>query len=510
MCNFCSNTLSNNTLTYRNHVYNFCNDCYPKAKLCDHCMCLGVYELNIHYTDAQGFTCTACAGGTKECKKCGVNHIGEGELCRKCAKKWFICKDCGKTKTKTRSLITQYEFLEREYVLPERNICSKCYKDNYTAYPAKTVKYCTACHKLHTSNDKWCPTCIENSFICDSCGKQHLKSFVKEVKGKLWCVGCVEAKLKVCADCHTYHFKNEGHLLTNGFICNTCFKAGQECSICGRFSSDNTQIDGYTLCSNCNCRVTVCVICNKAHYDIIQGACPDCRFELGIDYIRNYSTKMPIKLKGKVTQPHYGIENEVSVKPSLSVDYGLRFFASKYKGKDVIYKKDASIDHGFECVFRPFTFTEVQNLTFNWDDRLFRPHSSCGMHIHINKSAFTTYHLYKFTKFFQQFEEYVFKIAERAPNHYCYTHYGDAKVLAKNRTSSIRGALNFKNKSTVEVRIFAGVVTESQFKKNVEFIDALYYFTKNNKTSDAIDKVKFEKWVFTQKYPNLKRFLKEI
>lgn len=510
MCNFCPSTTGSNPITYQEHTYTFCDDCYSKAKLCDHCKVLGVFGLSVHRIEGQGFTCTSCAGGAKECKKCGADFLGDGELCRKCAKKWFVCEDCGEIKTIARSLITELEYQRRAHVLPGRNVCQKCHNNKYLHHEALNISACTRCGQYHSTNERWCPTCMEGSFICGGCNQLHHKNDHRaEFEGEGWCHTCFDSKLTYCEECGTLHLCKNCIYMAQGYVCKSCLETGCECNKCGRFTTIKKQIDGFTFCKLCASKVAPCVICDTEHHDLLEGICPNCRFELGIDHVRNYTTKMPVRLKGKVYQPHYGVENEVSCHEPIRPETGLKFFASRYHGRDVIYKHDASISNGFECVFRPFTYKEVCDFTFHWHSKLFKEHHSCGMHVHMNKSSFTTYHLYKFSKFFQDNLDFVCKIAQRKPNRYCDVNTSTPKRMAKEKESGERGILNLQNRKTIEVRIFAGVVSEAQFKKNVEFLDALYYFTKNNKTTDAVDVEKFEAWVFTQKYPNLKKFLKE-
>ena len=68
--------------------------------------------------------------------------------------------------------------------------------------------------------------------------------------------------------------------------------------------------------------------------------------------------------------------------------------------------------------------------------------------------------------------------------------------------------VNLQHRDTIEVRIFKGNLIEPSFRKNVEFIDSLYYFTKYNplyklELSSFIEYAENER----KTYPNLIKFL---
>tara|TARA_Y100000310_G_C20268267_1_gene616793 strand:- start:293 stop:673 length:381 start_codon:yes stop_codon:yes gene_type:complete len=68
--------------------------------------------------------------------------------------------------------------------------------------------------------------------------------------------------------------------------------------------------------------------------------------------------------------------------------------------------------------------------------------------------------------------------------------------------------INLQHSNTIEVRIFKGNMAEGSFRKNFEFVDALYYFTREH----PIYKLKVKEFINyctndKKWYPNLNRFL---
>ena len=72
-------------------------------------------------------------------------------------------------------------------------------------------------------------------------------------------------------------------------------------------------------------------------------------------------------------------------------------------------------------------------------------------------------------------------------------------------------AINVQNSATIEIRLFKSNMDEVSFRKNIEFLDCMYWFTKDNRIEDfTIDN--FVKFAKTNKkdYSNLLKFLNRI
>lgn len=200
-------------------------------------------------------------------------------------------------------------------------------------------------------------------------------------------------------------------------------------------------------------------------------------------------------------------------------------------GRDfVILKHDGSLrgHRPFEIVTVPATLAYHQT---QWEDFLsdqtFRPQLTsyasgrCGMHIHINRHSFTGLHLAKFMRFINAKvnSKFINTIAQRYNNDFA--KYHDTTIAAhkhnyvasySNPTRTTRmSAVNCNNKATIEVRIFRGNLSKTGFFKNLEFVHALWYYTKYASIAELEYKA-FIRWLFdpindSHEYKHLKAWL---
>lgn len=199
----------------------------------------------------------------------------------------------------------------------------------------------------------------------------------------------------------------------------------------------------------------------------------------------------------KVFKPFYGIELEAMCRRSAPRDI-VRLITREALKDFAIVKSDSSVAGrgtvGFEIVSVPATYSkhkEVWRNFFNPDTGVARYLKSwttnkCGIHIHVSRDAFTKPHLARFVCFLNDAHnrDFICDIAGRNPTAYAKLQpayrYGH---IMSNERANISGdrhsATNLQNEATVEVRIFRGNTREKGFFKNLEFVDAVYYFTQS-------------------------------
>ena len=241
--------------------------------------------------------------------------------------------------------------------------------------------------------------------------------------------------------------------------------------------------------------------------------------------IRNYSFKpitqfisMPYDAKDV---PFFGIELEVERMDKSETSRG--DMAQKIENKAWYFKNDGSLNNGFEIVTHPLTFSYIKHSAKDFESALNELSNSaynsynantCGMHIHISKKAFGTWQLYKFMKFFAENVPFIVAISQRKMEklvQWANIEDNDDNTLMykakkKEGNSARYVAINLQNYSTIEVRIFRGTLNFQSFMKNIEFIHALYMFTKESKiiTLDS-----FKEYISNScEYSNLKKFIK--
>ena len=215
---------------------------------------------------------------------------------------------------------------------------------------------------------------------------------------------------------------------------------------------------------------------------------------------------------------YFGVEYELEFPTLWDAQQGTRIVsaANDLLGNPFYLKHDSSLSkYGFEIVSHPFSrgwfdtrypaemVQALQGLgagpTNNYGDE------SAGIHIHVSKDAFTPYHLYKFLHFHYEFAELVQRVAGRAGSYYAsfdrdkngfvwkYKPNGD---MVKSYTSKMRAmaskkdsnpdrymACNLQNDDTVELRYFRSTAKIERLRAYVQFVDAVYHYTKLSKMS---------------------------
>ena len=218
--------------------------------------------------------------------------------------------------------------------------------------------------------------------------------------------------------------------------------------------------------------------------------------------------------------PFFGIELEVERKNSNGLKH--RYMAGLIRHEHWYFKTDGSLTDGFEIVTHPMTFNYIKQAEKTFSDSLkllvengYNSYdaNTCGMHIHISKNNFTTWHLYRFLKFFVENKEFIVAISQRKMEKLKkWANIEDDndssliyKAKKKDGNSERYVAINLKNTQTIEIRIFRGTLNLNSFMKNIEFAHSLFMYTKENKD---ISLDGFKMYIESScDYSNLKKFI---
>ena len=223
----------------------------------------------------------------------------------------------------------------------------------------------------------------------------------------------------------------------------------------------------------------------------------------------------------QVTGRYLGLELEVEVsdRGSRSLSQAVEELNTHLNddnvGSNVWFEEDGSLSHGFEIISNPMgldTHTEF----WQWlnDDSLvkgLRSHdtSTCGLHIHINKSALTTMQIDKMNVFINHPDnaELIKKVSRRYASGYA--RIGE-KTLGKAHSSYERyEAFNITNNKTVELRIFKGTLKYTSLMAAIEFANALVNFTAPASPAGfRLDSKTFMKFIDMPAYRNETKFLR--
>ena len=398
---------------------------------------------------------------------------------------------------------------------------------------------------------------------CAKCNKEY---FMFCSESQLLCCECWIGSIAKCAKCGTkFEYTENNHIKLAGksqlcWLCSDCLvKNYRQCDTCSQYVSTGSArvIEGKNYCYGCIERIEsnsidCCTSCGEFFFKSSKvlskrngkNICCVCDIDRRVPTqhrpsgvlgtIRDYNYKPhPIFHGESNIGLYYGMEIEV-------VTFGMREPVAKYlqffanEESDMLYCKfDRSIGNdgmaGFEIVTHPCSFDwfgseEGTNVikrildikTYNCE--AFRT-NTCGMHIHISKTAFNSSHLYRFLSMIYNNQGFSKFISERTDltniqTYSSYTPFDDLKKMSKEMSNphsreARHRAVNLSCPNTVEVRIFKSTLEYERIMKNIEYCHSLYDFTKNN---EQITVPNYISYVAENKsyFPNLHSFIKTM
>lgn len=409
--------------------------------------------------------------------------------------------------------------------------------------------YCYDCGVIHLrekgmkyKDHSLCSACGERYTICSDCGELSDKYSVYSVL------------IKNPTD---YEDRKEG--IHYRLVCRDCLNNYDECHNCGTWTpkdkvikipyqrNGNGSINYYQVCPTCfDMHGVKCAQCKEPTMPRIGenhgpgvAYCPVCTEDrAGVQshafqpLVQRFHKHQREGLVGDKTL-YFGYELEIDCYRSVVRDRNAMAHMIKDRvGSDRIYVvHDGTIENGAEVVSHPFTWERYRKIDKSvWDDMLMYCRNKgwksnlakCGMHIHTSKAAWGTLQIYKLLHFFYRKDnrKFIIEIAQRKPNKYCAMNekdFNEAAYVAKNKKNRERehySIINLNNKrggegKTIEFRMFAGTLEPLHFHKNLEFVHAIYYFTRDYPKS-KMDPKEFKAFVSRRRktYPSLTDFLK--
>lgn len=454
-----------------------------------------------------------------KCGWCGIDGyqkygmiLPDGELVIRCSgcvdiEDFNVCNDCG-----LRHYYVDYRKLGDKSVYHKwprlRELCRNCGDKYRRNTPPLKIKECDRCRDVIQDNrKKLCNHCDEHFSLCPTCNAHYVR--------KDWDVIAFnndtdrfEDVPRECAECLTDKYskcKVCGIHLVGPYddICNECTANLIECDLCGEVALKKyyKRIDNKTICPACvNNRVATCRICGQTKVDVgkeyhhhkgnNENGCRDC---IGSPILR-YNFKPKPKFFGQGVL-YYGIENEYDFTEHTYRRYTDRL-RKMYAQDDLRYfVHDGSLRHGVEMVFHPQTFDHIMLLQEPLPtDVTNHVGTTAGLHIHMSKDAFTTFHLYKFLNFITMNADKAFhpifqrKIGHTSPVNgkiYCEPFPLTVKQIARGRTGDKKyWWINLSNPHTIEIRLFKAAKNSTELRAVIQFLDSLYYYTKDTAVND--------------------------
>jgi hypothetical protein len=359
-------------------------------------------------------------------------------------------------------------------------VCGYC--QDLIAEPEEGIRFHDACWEQLT-------------FTCEVCEYEYAREEVGMARETLRALSMTISTVIGCDDTH-------------GPVCEGCVSS---CEYCGTFYADGSLADE-------------CCDDERNRYRVIHG------YSYRPDILNYWSTAEDGSAYGSRRNEgklYLGVELEIVRLGNCAEEFLSKADEDLDRPKFFFLKEDGSIGYdGAELVTMPatleahaqmFPFDTIEYAMKHWRIRSYE-YQSCGFHIHVNRTAFTDTHLWRFIRFQLRNEELCKKIAQRDGSSYASwdlrEEWSNLPAFVKNKRSNMHRylAINFQNRATVELRYFKGNLMRGSIMKNIEYVDALYHYTKHMSYADvcagSLETGRFLQWLEqSDKYPNLKHFL---
>ena len=373
--------------------------------------------------------------------------------------------------------------------------CSSC----DAKFPkVEMLLYCLDLPDNGASNLWYCEDCYyEHYFTCDNCS--HTKPMEDchylEQLGITICNSCFSTEYFKCTDCQDIAHNDESYETDTGyFYCSDCiWNDHSTCGHCDRISHmedmSYSEIDDNAYCNSCYQEQSIIKSYSYKPTPIFHTA-------------KNERSYMNQETREK--RLVFGFELEVENEGNFTHNDCAEIL--KEIGGDLLYfKEDSSISNGFEIVSHPMTYAyfkenkdmlkKLLKKAVSLGLRSYNT-STCGLHISLCRKAFSHSHYLKFVNFFNSTKNHgILKaISQRQESqlHWCaLTKFSNKNELIKFSKLKNNGqsldrylALNIRNKSRLEVRLFRGTLKLDSFLKGFECVFAIFDFCKQMSFAD--------------------------
>ena len=390
----------------------------------------------------------------------------DGQLCLECSKKYAVCSNCNML------VNTNYDRVWKVYFVDEQ----------------KTIQYCNTCYKDNNLKEHQCSSCA--SYLKDITKFNNVlrgrNSITDEIEYNRYCTICGSGMIK-CYTLGCNEFAYVGHR-----YCLSC-------------ENENEGLQGHNYKP----------IKRPFHYT---------------DYEKNIDVDSTL---------FFGFELETEQDKSIIDRVTMSHLVKEIIGKEYVYcMRDGSLYNGIEVASFPFSWDWYKKVGKDkWTELLLflsskgykgdKPGNNnsnpVGFHVHTTKAAWSNLQVYKLIQFVYNpvNRDFMNIIAGRPPMTYCRISDEDwdkSVKLAKDKMNVSKTHYNMINLNkkedttdggkTIEFRMFKGSLEPLIFHKNLEFIKAIFEFTKDH-TKKEMFKDNFIKFVVKNKkeYPCLLEYL---
>jgi len=459
-----------------------------------------------------------------------------------------VCEHCMKTFFYTCAKCGDIHYIQdvRGYIGVEKDktYCFSCFENMFFE--------CSRCSETHCLAERWsydgyfyCQACKKKDFIeCNVCNEIVYKSNDYKYGGKYYCHAHFNDRFFNCHHCYHSHFKTESFMYRNRHYCKTCQLAlFTKCYKCDVITAKDYKHNKHYFCQKCweemFFRCSYCgevfvrstIILHDSH-----NYCSSC-YEHHIRYAVNRYYYKPEPMFQGDKGHHMGIELEVAFynDDHHSFDYGDEVKRISQQLESFAYlKSDTSIGNcghgGFEIVTHPMTWDWIKQNNekfqpiFGLIKRGFKSYhaGSCGMHVHVGIKYITATQLHKILSFvYGTSGREIIKVfsLRNSENLERWASFDQDINLARRVIKKKRRdyddhrrstAVNLNHKDTIEFRFFRGTLKRETFFRNLEFVQALLFFTGDlNIGKGEMNAYKFIDFIWKNKkeYPRLHEYV---
>ncbi|MDP4120831.1 MAG: amidoligase family protein [Bacillota bacterium] len=310
-----------------------------------------------------------------------------------------------------------------------------------------------------------------------------------------------------CAFCGAVLAEDEANYFDDTVMCQDCMdEQTATCDCCGErlWNEDAEGNSDITLCSHCyEYSYTNCENCGRlihnddAYYDDDSDYpyCHECYEKLQESSIKAYNYKPEPIFYGSGSL-YFGIELEIDCGLENSANAERLLQIANFPNERIYCKHDGSIDDGFEIVTHPMTmdyhinempWLKIMETALSMD---YRSHntSTCGLHLHVNRSAFgkntdeQEIAIARIVHFVEKHWNEMVKASRRTETNlsrwasrYCTISPEVQETFrkAKDKRLGRYVAVNLENYSTIEFRLFRGTLRYKTFIATLQLVDEI-------------------------------------
>jgi hypothetical protein len=388
---------------------------------------------------------------------------------------------------------------------------------------------------------------IEQEVECECCHAALEKEYiVVTVNGDNICSDC----MVTCEHCGDIYCDGDNGISTYRLasnrdfvqLCNGCHdNYYTACNACGYLVPDDDTIgfECTSYCEECfNETFSTCDQCGitfdrdelEYHESSDQMYCNRCYPQNGNIHDYGYEPNLnfiSVDLGGNEVIGYYptpnvmyfGIECEVESKNDTPEEIAEEI------GSDRIYcTEDSSLEYGVEIKNHPVSWgwikknghplKHLQRMYANGSCRIL---NTCGMHVHSSKEAWTPLQIYRACEFARFNTNWHVRFSGRENGDMHYTPIPEnhdvsitiSKALEKNDPYLCSRYCWTVSKHTIECRLWKGTCNEKKMMLAVEFVRAIWEWTKSPEFRFTYELVEFEKFVEAKmdEFPNLTEYL---